>query len=186
MKYIMFKNQHNYFPIIFCDSLPHIVIAELILNCSEFSKLDLRIASTGFIEADFNKTFGNSLSLGRRSRKIDANIIDTYEYHFGIRPYPKPMPRIDFDDLVYRFQKLADTFGITKSSSFSVKLRIENNNFAKDGKYFLELGTYDIDDKINLELGPFKSMFELTKRFEKMVVFYECCVRCETGVKNGY
>ena len=75
-----------------------------------------------------------------------------------------------FLSLVERFQALSEKFGYGKSSSYSVSLDIANNCYELEGKYSLELGTYDIGDlPRHSHLGPFKNLDELCDKFETIV-----------------
>ena len=170
----MFKNKQQYLPIIFCDNFPHDIIAKMILSDTRLNYLNLTIASAGFIDANFHKTYGASSTLSKRSRIQDANILDTYGRNHGLRPLYKPNKKLDFDELVQRFQKLSDVFGISKSISFGVELNIEGVASSVKGRYNLTLGTYDIGDyPKRLTLGPFPSMNELLIDFERMVIVFE-------------
>jgi hypothetical protein len=76
-----------------------------------------------------------------------------------------------FFELTERFQDLSDHFLATKSSSFTVDLRISNKSYEVEGKYGLTLGTYDIGDMPrHMEVGNFKSMVDICDAFEAIII----------------
>lgn len=78
MKYIMIKNQDQYFPVVFPDMLTHADVAKNFMGAGDPRHLPGRVVSAGFVHPSTYETSGRSESLNLGPQPEDSLLIQTF------------------------------------------------------------------------------------------------------------
>lgn len=78
MKYIMIKNQDQYFPVVFPDMLNHVDVGLAFNGTGDPRHRPGEVVSAGFVHPSTYETFGRSESLNLGPRPEDSVLIKTF------------------------------------------------------------------------------------------------------------